>query len=99
MKKLALEAVIGVLGVFALRFGGGVAFLSSNSPDGTGNDDIRLLNGVLRGRRFKGGSLIGCKSFLLECCTTGVLSGSDPAPTVNPLLCLIDPVLLAGLVA
>jgi hypothetical protein len=97
-KKLAFDAVIGVLGVFALRLGGGVTLRSSTSADGAGKDDIRLLKGVPSGSRFNGGSLIGCRFFLVDGCTVGVLSGSDPAPTVRPLLCLMDPVLfLAGL--
>ena len=67
-KKLALDAVIGVLGVLlAARFGGGVTFRSSTSAEGAGNDEIRLLKGVPSGSRFKGGSLSGCKFFLLEC--------------------------------
>jgi hypothetical protein len=90
-KKDALEAVMGVLGVLLLeRFGGGVVFRSSLSAEGTENDDILLLNGVPRGKRFKGGSLIGCRFFLLVCGTDGDVSTSvDPEPTVSPLLCLI----------
>jgi hypothetical protein len=52
-----------------------------------------LLTGVSRGSRFSGGNLIGCKSFLLECCIVGVRSASALAPTVSPRLCLMDPVL------
>jgi hypothetical protein len=94
-KKLALDAVMGVLGVlFVARFGGGVVARSSTSADGTGNADILLLNGVPSGSKFKGGSLIGCKFFLLVCGTTGVFSTSaEPEPTVRPRLCRI--VLLA----
>jgi len=29
----------------------------------------------------------------VDCCAVGVLSGSDPAPTVRPRRCLIEPVL------
>jgi len=94
-KKFALEAVMGVLGVLlAARLGGGVTLRSSTSPEGAGKDDIRLLNGVPSGSRFSGGSLIGCRFFLLDCCTVGVLSPSVPAPTVSPRRCLMDPVLL-----
>jgi hypothetical protein len=94
-KKLALDAVIGVLGVLlTARFGGGVTLRSSTSAEGAGNDEMRLLNGVPRGSKFNGGNLIGCRFFLVECCATGVLSGSDPEPTVRPRRCLIDPVLL-----
>jgi hypothetical protein len=97
-KKLAFDAVMGVLGVLAVRFGGGVTLRSSTSADGAGKDDIRLLKGVPSGSKFNGGSLIGWRFFLLDGCTVGVLSCSDPAPTVRPLLCLMDPVLLlAGL--
>lgn len=89
-----MDAVIGVLGVFALRFGGGVVVLrSSTSPEGTGNDEILLLKGVPRGSRFKGGSRMGCRFFLLECCCAAGGLESDPAPTVKPLRCRIDPVL------
>jgi len=95
-KKLALEAVIGVLGVlFAARLGGGVVLRSSTSADGAGKDEILLLKGVPSGSRFKGGSLIGCRFFLF-CCIVGVLSASDPEPTVSPRLCRIDPVLFLG---
>lgn len=83
---------MGVLGVlFEARIGGGVTLRSSTSADGAGKDEIRLLNGVPSGSRFSGGSLIGCKFFLLDCCTAGDLSCSDPDPTVKPLRCLIDP--------
>lgn len=94
-KKLALDAVMGVLGVlFTVRLGGGVTTRSSTSAEGAGKEDMRLLKGVPRGSRFKGGSLMGWRFFLAECGATGVLSVSDPAPTVRPRLCLIDPVLL-----
>lgn len=93
-KKLAFDAVMGVLGVlFTVRFGGGVTTRSSTSADGAGNEDMRLLNGAPNGSRFNGGSLMGWRFFLAECCATGVLSVSEPAPTVRPRLCLIDPVL------
>lgn len=57
---------------------------SSSSAEGTGNDEILLLKGVPRGRRFRGGSLMGCRFFLLLCGITGGFSTS-PDPTVNPL--------------
>lgn len=67
-KKLAFDAVIGVLGVLLVaRFGGGVMLRPSTSAEGAGNEDIRLLKGVPSGNRFNGGSLMGCKFFLLEC--------------------------------
>jgi hypothetical protein len=85
---------MGVLGVLlAARFGGGVMSRLSTSPEGAGNEEMRLLTGVSRGSRFNGGNLIGCRSFLLECCIVGVLSASAFAPTVRPRLCLMDPVL------
>lgn len=97
-KKEAFDAVIGVLGVlFTVRFGGGVKLPLLTSAEGTGKEEMRSLNVVPSGNKFKGGSLIGWRFFLLECCTTGALSGSDPAPTVKPLLCLIDPALFCGL--
>lgn len=93
-KKLAFDAVIGVLGVlFVARLGGGVVFRSSTSAEGAGNEEILLLNGVSSGSKFRGGSLMGCKFFLLAE-MAGVLSASDPEPTVNPLRCLIEPLLL-----
>lgn len=65
-KKLAFEAVIGVLGVLLVALlGGGVVLRASTSVEGAGNDEILLLNGVPRGSRLRGGSRIGCKFFLL----------------------------------
>ena len=94
-KKFAFDAVMGVLGVLLrARFGGGVTAPSSSSQDGAGKDDILLLKGVPSGSKLRGGSLIGCRFFLLDCCTGGVLSCSEPFPTVKPRLCLIDPELL-----
>jgi hypothetical protein len=83
---------MGVLGVLlTARFGGGVTLRSSTSAEGAGNDDIRfLLKGVPSGSKFNGGSLIGWRFFLVDCGATGVLSGSDPEPTVRPRLCLIE---------
>lgn len=93
-KKLVFEAVMGVLGVLlAARFGGGVRVRLSTSSEGAANEEMRLLTGVSRGSKFNGGSLMGCRSFLLECCIVGVLSGSALAPTVSPRLCLMEPVL------
>lgn len=83
--------MLGVL--FVARFGGGVTLRLSASLERAEKEEMRLLTGVSRGSRFKGGSLIGCRSFLLECCIVGVLSASAVAPTVRPRLCLIDPVL------
>lgn len=85
---------MGVPGVlFTERFGGGVTLRSSISAEGAGKDEMRLLKGVPRGSRFNGGSLIGWRFFLAECCVAGLLSGSAAAPTVRPRLCLMDPVL------
>jgi hypothetical protein len=85
---------MGVLGVLlTLRFGGGVTLRSSTSAEGAGNDEMRLLKGVPRGSKFNGGSLIGWRFFLTECGVVGVLSCSDPEPTVRPRLCLMDPAL------
>jgi hypothetical protein len=69
-KKLAFEAVIGVLGVFILlRIPGGVA---GGSPISglTLRDRILAEVGVLRGSRFNGGSRRVCSAFLLalDCC-------------------------------
>jgi hypothetical protein len=85
---------MGVLGVLlADRFGGGVTLRLSASSDGAEKEEMRLLTGVSRGNRFNGGSLIGCRSFLLECCIVGVLSVSTLTPKVRPRLCLMEPVL------
>jgi hypothetical protein len=84
---------MGVLGVlFVPRLGGGVR-VPLLAPLGAENEEIRLLTGVSRGSKFRGGNLRGCKSFLLECCIVGVRSAFALAPTVSPRLCLIDPVL------
>jgi hypothetical protein len=72
-----------------------VVVRSSTSAEGAGNDEILLLNGVPSGNRFRGGSLIGCRFFFV-CCIVGVLSASDPEPTVSPRLWRIDPVLFLG---
>jgi len=51
---------MGVLGVLLTdRLGGGVTLRMSISAEGAGNEEIRLLEGVPRGSRFNGGSLIG----------------------------------------
>lgn len=72
-KKLALDAVIGVLGVFILlRVPGGVAGRSPAS--GLLCRDLILADvGVLRGSRFSGGSRRVCNAFLLAllCCCFG----------------------------
>lgn len=94
-KKLAFDAVMGVLGVLLVaRFGGGVTLRLSASADGGGNDEIRLFVGVPSGSKFNGGSRTGCKFFLVECWTAGCRSGSEPDPTVRPLRCRMDPVVL-----
>src|ERR1700742_183423 len=77
-KKLAFEAVIGVLGVFMLlRMPGGVAGGSPGSPLAF-SDLILAEVGVLRGNRFNGGSLSVCNAFLLAlgcCCCFGCGNG------------------------
>lgn len=61
-KKDDLEAVIGVLGVFALaRRGGGVT--CPFEANGSCNAAILLAVGVLRGSRFNGGSRKGWRFF------------------------------------
>lgn len=96
-KNDALDAVMGVLGVLLPRFGGGVVLRSSTSVDGTGKDEILVLNGVSNGRRFRGGSLIGWRPFLLVCGNAGLFSTSaDPDPTVSPRLCLMVALVLRG---
>jgi hypothetical protein len=90
-KKLALEAVIGVLGVLLLaRFGGGVvAARLSSSAEGTGKDEILLLKGVPSGSRFRGGSLMGCRFFLLLLWGIKGALSTSPDPTVSPLRCRV----------
>ena len=79
-KNVALEAVIGVLGVFALALlGGGVRFASRSSKVAVSKALIFAAVGVLRGSRFSGGSRMGCNFFLLTCvvgfCNFGSSSG------------------------
>jgi hypothetical protein len=63
-KKVAFEAVMGVLGVFiVVRRPGGVPGRSSAS-DFALNALIRAEVGVLKGSRFKGGNRNVCKFFL-----------------------------------
>jgi hypothetical protein len=52
-------------------------------------DGILLLNGVPKGRRFRGGSRRGCKFFHAAFCIPGDLSASEPDPMVKPRLCLM----------
>ena len=61
-EKLALEAVIGVVGVALVPFfGGGVTVPSSFEAEPSYKAAIFEAVGVLNGRRFRGGSLNGCK--------------------------------------
>lgn len=60
---MAFEAVIGVLGVLAAVRVGGVIWPSDE--DGSCNAAILAAVGVLKGRRFNGGNLSGCKFFFL----------------------------------
>ena len=73
MKKRALEAVIGVLGVLAGRRGGGVVGVDNVSP--VGSDKVAILVAVeaLAGSKFSGGSLRGC-SVRLPFCAPDALS-------------------------
>lgn len=65
-KKVALDAVMGVLGVFiVLRARGGVVVPSLESFFEL-NDLIFAAVGVLKGRRFNGGNLRVCRFFLLD---------------------------------
>lgn len=65
---MALDAVMGVLGVlFLVRFGGGVVVRLLLSADETGKVEIRLLVGEPSGSKFNGGSRSGCKFFLVDC--------------------------------
>jgi len=76
-KKVALDAVMGVLGVFiVLRAAGGVVVPSLDSFFEL-NALIFAAVGVLSGRRFNGGNLRVCKFFLLDLrCGLALTSGS-----------------------
>lgn len=63
-KKEAFEAVIGVLGVLVLTLRGGGVIMPSDGI-GSGNAAILEAVGVLKGKRFNGGSRSGCKLFFL----------------------------------
>jgi hypothetical protein len=66
-KNVALDAVMGVLGVFVkFLVGGGVWCLPSWSPIGVGREAIRADVGVLSGRRFRGGNRSGWRFFLFR---------------------------------
>ena len=56
-KNEALDAVIGVLGVFVVRLGGGVIWPSTTL--GSCNAAILVAVGVLSGNKFKGGNRRG----------------------------------------
>jgi hypothetical protein len=59
-KKLAFDAVIGVLGVFLpTRLGGGVISPSSASEEGSLRAATFVIVGVLSGRRLSGGKRRG----------------------------------------
>lgn len=62
-KKPAFDAVIGVLGVLILRFGGGV---SSSESEWGPKALTRAIVGVLNGNKFKGGRRSGTRSFFLK---------------------------------
>jgi hypothetical protein len=83
LKKLAFEAVIGVLGVALwFHFGGGVEV-----PSSTLRGSCRALTlaivGVLKGNKLRGGNRNGCKFFLL---TLEVSDGLDSPSNLSPTL-------------
>jgi len=80
-KKLLLEAVIGVVGVLAcFRVGGGVDFPISELC--SCNAAILAAVGVLKGPRFNGGRLRGCR-FLFEGFAASLCSTSDEVPAID----------------
>lgn len=80
---------MGVLGVLVVARLVGVILsrLLSTSADGAGKDAIFADVGVLKGRRLRGGSLMGCKDFLFTADGGASFSGTLPVVTVRPLLC------------
>ena len=78
VKKFALEAVMGVLGVFcAPRLGGGVVGLRSSFVLECARAAILSAVGSLAGSRFNGGSRIGCKVRLPFCAPEALSSPSS----------------------
>jgi hypothetical protein len=59
-----LDAVNGVLGVLAFILRGGGVVLPSEVEESLSKAAIFEVVGVLKGKRFKGGSLSGCRVFL-----------------------------------
>lgn len=62
-KKLAFEAVIGVLGVFGIICAEGVWALRAPSSSRSFSASILVAIGVPRGSRLRGGSFKGCRFF------------------------------------
>ena len=83
LKKLAFEAVIGVLGVALwLHFGGGVEVPSSTSRGSCRALTLAIV-GVLKGNKLRGGNRNGCRFFLLTLeIRVGLDSPSDLSPTL-----------------
>ena len=91
-KKLALDAVIGVLGVVAIPYlGGGVTVPGSKEAGCLSMAAIFAAVGVLSGRRLRGGNRKGCNVRLLTFApAAGLLSPATPAFMVRALLCLVS---------
>lgn len=80
-KNVDFDAVIGVVGVFALaRFGGGVTVPLEFEAASLRNAAIFAAVGVLRGSKLSGGSRNGCKCFFFGGARCPCCSASDPAP-------------------
>lgn len=88
---MALEAVIGVLGVLAaLRLKGGVEPLSSTSLLVVEKELILAAVGVDKGSRLSGGRRSGWSDFLFTAGTAGGVSEFAPLPMVRPLRCCLE---------
>jgi hypothetical protein len=88
-KNDVLDAVIGVLGVFAYpRLGGGVKLPSEK--EGSCNAAIFASVGVLKGSRFNGGRRSGCRCFFFVGVALIFWSTSDPDPIKTFLLALFE---------
>lgn len=66
-KNEAFDAVMGVLGVFALFLRGGGVIIPLEGA-ASGSEAIFDAVGVLNGSRFRGGRRRGCKLFFFTCC-------------------------------
>ncbi len=75
MKKLPFDAVIGVVGVFAICLVGGGDRLLPEKPCSC-NAAILAAVGVLKGPKVMGGNRNGCR-FFFPCVAEGFFSASN----------------------